>query len=263
MVKTDVLEVAPQIISGARWGLTAGADSAAVTIHWSRTARVEFNAGYAPLPAPAVQLLVGTLRLQNLGSGAAHVTGVQVEVAAAGGDEPPVSVAAECPLGATGLLAGGVTMMCRFAAPYGRNASGTVTARAVLAGSGGERSSRPRPFDFEQTVKRVNAGDCAVAADGFVSAAAAVDGGGGLMLAPNSTSRPAEAAAPQMICNGQTVSFDAKFGPYSSRSCGTYLVTYQTRINPISGDLPVASQAASANVRLTITGCPAGSGEGR
>jgi hypothetical protein len=37
-------------------------------------------------------------------------------------------------------------------------------------------------------------------------------------------------------------------------------VTYLARVNPITGDLPVAPQSAAATVRLTVTGCPGGGG---
>ncbi|GBF98075.1 hypothetical protein Rsub_10303 [Raphidocelis subcapitata] len=247
VVRADVLDVAPQLLAGSEWGLTAFADAREVRVPWSKSVNVEFTSSYVPAPASASQMLVGAVRLQNLGTAPASLAGVEVEVSSGAGGAP-ASVEAECPLGADGRLAAGVSLICRFAAPYPTNSSGAVVARALLAGGAGERASRPRVFDFQQSFRRVDAGGCAIAADGFAS-------GPGL-LAPNSTTRPAEAEAPRLICDGQTYSFGARLGPFDKRACGTYSVTYAARVNPVAGDLPVPSQSATASVRLSVTGCP-------
>jgi hypothetical protein len=215
-VRVEVLGVQPQRLSGAAWGVAAFSDSAAVTLHWSRTARVEFSATYVPAAAPEAQLLVGSVRVQNLGSAPARVSSVQVEVAP--DSSTPVSVAAECPMGPNARLAAGVSVTCRFAAPYSLPRSGTVTARALLAAGAGERTSAPRAFDFDQELARIATGGCAMAADGFAPPGASV-------LSPNSTSRPPEAEAPIMVCNGHSISFGAQLGPYNKGACGTYTVS--------------------------------------
>ncbi|KIZ05878.1 hypothetical protein MNEG_2085 [Monoraphidium neglectum] len=247
VVRPEVLSAVPQVLSGSMWGISAYVDAPTITLHWSRSARVEFSAGYVPKPAATLQVIAGAARVQNLGSAAAQLSSVQAEVAAADGLAPPASVAADCGLPADGTLAAGASVVCRFAAPYPDASSGSVSVRALLAGGAGDRSSRPLTFDFGQTVKRVAAGGCAVVSDGFLS--------GGSQLAPNSTSRPREAEAPQMICDGQSISFGAQLGPYTRKSCGSYLVTYMARVNPVTGDMPVPAQSASSTVQLTITGC--------
>jgi hypothetical protein len=216
VVRPEVLSAVPQVLSGSMWGISAYVDAPTITLHWSRSARVEFSAGYVPKPAATLQVIAGAARVQNLGSAAAQLSSVQAEVAAADGLAPPASVAADCGLPADGTLAAGASVVCRVAAPYPDASSGSVSVRALLAGGAGDRSSRPLTFDFGQTVKRVAAGGCAVVSDGFLS--------GGSQLAPNSTSRPREAEAPQMICDGQSISFGAQLGPYTRKSCGSYLV---------------------------------------
>jgi hypothetical protein len=216
VVRAEVLDARLERQTGAAWGAAAFADASAVTLHWSRAARVEFSASYAPAPAPAATLLVGAVRVQNLGTAAAPISSVQVEVTPDGG--APASVAAECPMGPYAWLPPGVSVTCRFAAPYAAGRGGAVVARALLGGAG-ERASAPRAFefDFARGPPRTDTGGCAAAADGF-----APPGGGA--LAPNATSRPAEAAAPAVICNGHSVSFAATLGPFTSASCGTYTV---------------------------------------
>lgn len=273
VVRVDVIDAAPRVVAGTRWALTAFVDSPSLRMHYSARERVEFSAGYVPAPAPEAALLVGAVRLQNVGSAPASVQGVQVEVAAAAAavpdappttataagaaaaapPPPPASFAAECPLGPMGRLPAGATVVCRFAVPYAHARSGTVVARAVLAG-GGERSSRPRPFDYDAWVRRVAGGGCAIAADGFLA--------GPGHLRPNSTSRPPSAAAPQLVCGGQSVSFGARLGPFGSRSCGRHAVTYVARVSPVADDPPEPSQAASATVQLDIVGCPGAAGGG-
>ena len=263
-VRVEVLDAAPRVVAATRWALTAFADAPSLTMHYAARERVEFSAGYVPSPAPEARLLVGALRLRNLGAAGAEVASVQVEVApdasATGGGNgsavAPASFAAECPLGPTGRLPAGAAVTCRFAVPYAHARGGTVVARAVLADGAGERLSRPRPFDYATSaVRRVAAGACAVAADGFLA--------GGDHLRPNSTSRPPQAAAPQLICGAQSVSFGARLGPFGSRACGRYLVTYVARVSPASDDdAPAPSQAASATVQLDIVGCPRSGGGG-
>lgn len=219
-MRAEVLSAAPQLLSGSVWGVSAYVDTPAVSLHWSRAARVEFSANYVPTPAASLQVVAGALRLQNLGTVPAQLASVQVEVAPGGGGDTnvtaPASVAADCALGPSMILSAGASIVCRFTAPYSLQRSGAVTARVLLANGAGERASKPLAFDFGQSLKRVAAGGCAIAADGFLT--------GGPQLLPNSTSRPAEAEAPQRICYGQSVSFGAKLGPFSSRGCGSYLV---------------------------------------
>lgn len=216
VLKADIVEVTPQLLSGSMWAINAYVDTPQLTLHWSKSGRVEFSSSFVPIPANKAQVLVGTVRVQNLGTAPAKVASVQVEVNSGSG-QAPVSVPADCPLPVDRQVAAGVTLMCHFVAPYAQARSGSVAARVLLAAGGGERSSKAVPFDFSSTFVAVDAGDCAVVADGFMTERG--------QLKPNSTSRPAEAEKPQMICNGQSFSFGARVGPFTSKSCGSYLVS--------------------------------------
>jgi hypothetical protein len=173
-------------------------------------------------PAAAAAAAAGRGRGQRLGpvlllparcstSSAAAAWGLMTTGAAAGSDgahRPLLLPAAVVPAGDS--------VHCSFAGPLPAGVSGTASLTALLMQQDGTLSvSAPALVNVGLPGDVTHAGSCAMVSDGFLGARGRV--------VPSHSSRPAGAAAPQLICGSRSVSFVATLGPLGQEACGRRL----------------------------------------